>query len=436
MLTPLLTEEDPAVSGEGTLDPLGLYAIADALAVRLVPGVRERQKHPRFLTATAVSLTVCSEFDEDMIAADRVSEPWQVFEWYLVEGLVRATEDSDHLRGLPGRDKAARAIRDRVPLSAARYLKTPSTFGFNGVYRLLGRNLGIEAGGRLGERGFELVNVWAREQRLDGFCGTVGGPGQGMYQRLKSAVQDGLKEGAVARKGGWSGWKFFADHLSPYGAGRSEVKLIRRALLDGAEGFRRPVLEFLLSTEGRIAWEENDDGSERRFHERLARRCDDSLRELLHAIDIYERFARLMQDAFDDCLCAMSASGGRTRLTEFASLEGVVQAADQVPKLYEDLIEALMPFGQMVRFRESFTSVAERLPAREWAARLLEHHRAIQHGKPPNGKAPWFEQFDTGEYVIRPAYRRETGGRHDDSYQHAYRTSSLWSFTQDLGLVS
>ena len=118
MLTPLLTEEDPAVSGEGTLDPLGLYAIADALAVRLVPGVWERQKHPRFLTATAVSLAVCGQIDEDTVAVDRASEPWQVFEWHLVEGLVRATDDSDQLRGLPGRDKAARALRDRVPLSA------------------------------------------------------------------------------------------------------------------------------------------------------------------------------------------------------------------------------------------------------------------------------------------------------------------------------
>ena len=55
MLTPFLTEEDPAPSDAGTLDPLGLYAIADALAVRLVPGVRERQKHPRSVTATAIT---------------------------------------------------------------------------------------------------------------------------------------------------------------------------------------------------------------------------------------------------------------------------------------------------------------------------------------------------------------------------------------------
>jgi len=89
MLTPLLTEADPAETSEGSIDPLGLYSIADALATRRVPGVRERQKHPRFLTAIAVGLAVCSQFEDEGPAAEEKSEPWQVFEWYLVEGLVR-----------------------------------------------------------------------------------------------------------------------------------------------------------------------------------------------------------------------------------------------------------------------------------------------------------------------------------------------------------
>jgi hypothetical protein len=81
MLLPLLTEVDPTTSTEGSIDPLGLFAIADSLGVRLAPGVRERQAHPRFLTAIAVSCAVCSEFDEAVVAKDGVSPPWQVFEW-------------------------------------------------------------------------------------------------------------------------------------------------------------------------------------------------------------------------------------------------------------------------------------------------------------------------------------------------------------------
>ena len=72
----------------------------------MVPGVRERQTHPRFLTSIAVSLSLCSEFDEDIVAADGVSEPWQVFEWYFVEGMVRSTKDAKLLRGLPGQQKS------------------------------------------------------------------------------------------------------------------------------------------------------------------------------------------------------------------------------------------------------------------------------------------------------------------------------------------
>ena len=56
MLIPMLSQADPAESAEGSIDPLGIYPIADALASYIVPGVRERQKHPRFLTVSAVSL--------------------------------------------------------------------------------------------------------------------------------------------------------------------------------------------------------------------------------------------------------------------------------------------------------------------------------------------------------------------------------------------
>ena len=68
---------------------------------------------------------------DDIVARDGVTEPWLVFEWYVVEGLVRTRgQTPKDIRGLPGREKAAQAIADGVPLSAKRYLKTPSVFGF------------------------------------------------------------------------------------------------------------------------------------------------------------------------------------------------------------------------------------------------------------------------------------------------------------------
>jgi hypothetical protein len=86
VLLPALTVLDEAESAsEVSIDPLGLYSIADALGVRLVPGVRERQRRPRFLTLLCASAVVCQNFPPDSVAEDGVSEPWQVFEWYVVE---------------------------------------------------------------------------------------------------------------------------------------------------------------------------------------------------------------------------------------------------------------------------------------------------------------------------------------------------------------
>jgi hypothetical protein len=77
-LLPLLSDEDKAETSEGGLDPLGLVQVAEALAVRLVPGVRERMSHPRYLTAMAMSMEVCRRFPEETLARDGISPPWLV----------------------------------------------------------------------------------------------------------------------------------------------------------------------------------------------------------------------------------------------------------------------------------------------------------------------------------------------------------------------
>lgn len=438
MLMPMLTEADPKVSAEGSIDPLGMYAIADALAVRMIPGVRERQTHPRFLTSIAISLSLCSEFDEDVVAADGVSEPWQVFEWYFVEGMVRSTKDSKLLRGLPGQDKARRAIDDKVPLSEKRYLKTPTVFGFHGVYRALARDTEVERADRIGEVGYELLTAWEKEQGLTGFSGTTEGPGKAVRRQLFDAIRDGLQTGAVARKPGWSGWSFFSDHLGIYEAGKRESKLIAQALLNPGSGFRREVLSSLVSPDGQAIWSlevEQRSFSERRFHELLIGSASHGVKELLDAINAYERFCRFLLDAFDDCLFHMSQYQQRIQPQELGSLIGVKRAAKQIPEIFADVSAKLSPFGETVRFEEAFSNLAERMPAADWVERLLDHHSRTQYSKPPAGKAPWFDRFDDGSCMIRTGYIRNAGGRHDDTYVHAYRTMSLWSFARDIGLV-
>ena len=434
-LLPLLSDEDKVETSEGGLDPLGLVQVAEALAVRLVPGVRERMTHPRYLTTMAVAMEVCRKFPEETVARDGISPPWLVFEWIAVEGFVRTLDGRDPFK-LPGSDKAATALRERVPLSATRYLKTPNVFGFHGVYRGLARDLDVDNAGRLGETGYELLTTWAKEQKLDGFTGTAGGHGADLCNLLYWAVRESLEAGAVARRDNWPHWRFFREHLAPHQAGPREAKVLQDALFAGTAGFRGTVLRFLVSEQGRNVFE--DTQSERSFHAALRRSADPELGTLLDAIASYETFSRTCQDAFDDVLVEMTRRGG-SKITprELGQVETVKTASKRVPEMFGELLERLEPFSrESARFADSFAPLAERTDAASWADRLLGHHVAIQRKKPPVGKSPWFERFDDGGAIIRPLYRRDQPGRRDDSYLHAYRTGSLYTFARDLHLLS
>lgn len=442
MIMPLLSAWDPAANTEGTIDPLGLYFIADALGVKMIPGVRERMRHPRFLTLTAVSAAICSEFDEETVAADQVSPAWQVFEWHVVEGLVRGIKGDERISGVPGRDKVGRAIDEKVPLSARRYLKTPAVFGFHGVYRLLARTLDVESYGRLGESGYRLLGVWRDEQDLPGFYESRSGKGADLFRLWRDAVKDALKAGAVDRSPSWQGWQRIADHLGPHDAGPKERRELAGMIVGAENGFTREIVDFLRSPLGKEAFKEvrqrNENDrvwSERPFHKAVGKEASTGLKELLQAIDAYERFSRLLQDAFDDCLFMMSSRKSRTPIATLAESQLVRKAAAELPEAFGNAADALALVGESVRFLQAFQLVAEKQPAKDWVQLLLEHHRKVQLAKPPNGKLPWVEHFDDGSYIIRPGYLRDRGGLGDDSYVHMYRLGTLWSFSSDLGLV-
>jgi hypothetical protein len=432
-LLPLLSEEDKAESSEGGLDPLGLTQIAETMAVRLVPGVRERMVHPRYLTLIAVGLEVCREFGSDTFATDGVSQPWQVFEWMVVEGFAR------HYKGrlpfkLPGSDKASSALRAKVPLSSRSYLKTPGVFGFHGVYRLLSRDVEIEEAGRLGELGDALLKAWSKEQQLGGFSGTSGGDGAKTRSQLAAAVRDSLDSSAVARRDGWQLWDFFQKHLSPHQVGRAEATLLRDALMTPGAGYREQVMNAVVSDAAIEAYAK--DTSERAFHGVLRKQAGSELGQLLDAISAYEAFSRNCQDAFDDILVEMTnTKSGKVTTARLASIKEVADASKRAPELFAKAAEQLDPVSLSGEFTKQFAALGEKASASEWVGLLLQHHVEVQRRKPPQGKNPWFERFDGGGYVIRPLYRRDLPGRHDDRYLHAYRTGTLLSFAHDLHLI-
>jgi hypothetical protein len=193
---PFLTLPDPLVTGEGSLDPLGLAMIAERLADEMLPGMRARMSRPRFLTAMAVSAAVCEGL-EDRYASDGTTPAYLVFEWLAVEALVRAREPGDVL-GTPGIQKARDALSRNDAMCARTYLKTPTVFGFHGVYKPLARNLGvIDDDLRLADRGYELVQAWQSDQGLAGFLGGTNGdgPGRAVRQILRDAVEESLAGG-------------------------------------------------------------------------------------------------------------------------------------------------------------------------------------------------------------------------------------------------
>lgn len=434
MHMPLLSEADPSETSEGSLDPLGLYPLADELGLKLVPGVRERQSRPRFLTSIAVSLHVCAPFDPEQTAKDGTTEPWLVFEWLLAEGLVRSLgHDPQELIGLPGSQKVRQAIRDGVSMSTKRYLKTPSVFGFHGVYRLLAKTLDIESHGRLSEQGRELLSAWSEEQALPGFLeGT--GDGATWLKLLRGAVQDGLDKGFIDKKPQWRGWDFFGEHLSVYGVGKREAKTMQRMLLSGGTGFRRQVLEFVASKEGDELLDTNE-WSERRFHTALKARSGDDLATLLEAIEVYESFSRLMHDAFEDCLFELSNRKQRVGSVVLAEKPAVRRAAESLPRVFPVVRDRLGVINASSRFVDQFGQFFEPMGPKPFVETLLKHHETNQKRKPPHGKAAWFDRYDDGSVAVRPAYLRETGAIGGEEYVHRYRTGSLWMFAHDLKLV-
>jgi hypothetical protein len=117
---------------------------------------------PRFVTAMAVGACVCESWDADAVATNKITPPWLVGEWFVVEALVRAGEALTRIYGLPGFRKVQWALRNQRPVCASANLKTPGTFGFTGVFRRLAVQLEIVTrDGRLDDGGWS-AGYWSK----------------------------------------------------------------------------------------------------------------------------------------------------------------------------------------------------------------------------------------------------------------------------------
>lgn len=429
---PFLTLSDPKVSGEGQLDPLGLSTFADHLADWILPGFTARMHRPRFLTAIAVAAAVCDGL-EDEVAADDVSSAALVFEWLLVEGFVRAASRED-VRTTPGIEKAATARDAGLRMSASAYLKTPTVFGFHGVYRRLATHLRIiNSDVCLGDNGYALVRVWEREQGLTGFLDSASNGPNGMRQILRGAVQEGLRLGYSSRVGNWQGWQIFARHLAPAKIGPHESDCLRRLNVENPEAGCTNEIFHLLSAPSNLTFAKEN--VEAMVLRNLLPQASHDLAARLRAIAAYEELCTRIEDSFDWLRYLSSHTGARAlTAAEFASVGDAQRIAAELRPRIGQAEAALAPasprlqseFGQIVRYFDAVAAPADLYDA------VLQRHGEVQRAKPPEGKREWFERGAGGSVFVRVPYRladppspRERGGR-------PYRLDSVASFCADL----
>jgi len=426
---PFLTTYDPPGTSEGTLDPLGLYQIADQLAVHLVPAVRERMQRIRFLTAMAVGAMVTEDLEDDREHRD--ASPYLVWEWLVVEAMIRTLGDDPGIWGVPGTAVARRALDQHGYLDARSYLKTPRIFGFNGVYKRLATHLGlVDVHLGPGPNAEGLVNAWARGLGLGGVDDA-----QPILSHWRAAVRRGLSEKPPRTKPSWGSddWARVAEAFAPGGC-RAREKGYLRDLLHAADDRRLGALPTIWQLQAGFA---DDEYREELLHDRLEKR-EPGYGQLLGAIRAYEAFARSLQDAFD----VLKAEAARLDAQGFA-VPGIAGAADfkrSVKGLHERFEAAHRALGEVAiaslslqnLFGERFGAFAEPMDPGACALALCAHHEAVQRAKSAAGKRPWFDRIGQDRIYIRHAYREARPAIQPDRYVHDYRGQPIRRFYFDL----
>jgi len=431
MRPPLLSEYDPLLEGEGSIDPMGLGAAYERLADRLLPAVTVRMGRPRFVTALAIGAHVCQEWSAETLAADGVTPAWLVYEWYVVEAFVRESGELAEGQRIPGVLKATAALRNQRPICASSYLKTPKVFGFTGIFRRLARHLRVlTEDGRLDDAGYELVGAWSRDQGLAGFIDGRQCPGSDLRSRLRQAVAAGMESGwttAQPKKF----WTEIAARLDPSKPGDRERSVLLQAIGDraGPANTMRQLIAALTARRVPLEFEE-----ESHFVRDLAKTADAELLPLITAILAFERYSRILLDGFDWIRHISSSSlgtligpkefAGEDRHHCLRDLPDAIRAMRAHPSLLEwepELEKTLIRFQDI------------RTPA-DLYDNLLEHHDSVQRDKPPNGKRSWFEREDRGNRVlVRPDYLLAEAPVARSEHVHDYRVPTLSRFLKDLG---
>ena len=416
---PHLSEHDPPVAGEGSIDPLGLAPASDRLADFVAPHVRNRMRHIRFVTATAVGAVAWESFIND-VPADGTSTPAICFEWLVLEAFLRRRA-RDMPTGVPGVLKAQTVLERDGRLDAGNYLKTPPVFGFTGVHKPLSVGMGVVNGGLLpAERCMQLASIWADEQDFSGYVdgarGTVGGR---LRDRLETAIEDSLSSGHCAPGPKSPIFDQLACGLMPTEAGPRERKTLRAWLCDESVPVRRELARLLRGT--------NPDKSEAALLATVRPRASENLGLYLDAIAAYERLSTLLDVAFRQ-MRYLSTAMGSTPLTPVAVKDDATLArcAADMPAAYVASSDSVARLPEEVNIEELLGAFADQHGPGELVGLIAAHHEGVQDAK---RKRPWFEPYRDG-HVVRLAYREPARPQLTDEFIHPIRLKTLSAFME------
>lgn len=427
---PFISSYDPPGSSEGALDPLGLYQIADQLAVQLVPAVRERMQRIRFLAAMAVGAMVTEGLGDD--PRNRDASPYLVWEWLLVEAVTRSLRNAPENWGVPGTSVTSRALDQYGYLDARNYLKTPRVFGFHGVYKRLAVYLGIvDVHLGIGPHAESLADAWAQDRELGGLAGA-----KQLIARWTSAVLRSLSEKPPRTKTTWSqsAWQELAFAFAPSRSKTKEKRCLQSLLLSAKD---RPL--GALPTIWQVQAEFNDEEfCEERVHDRIETLAPE-YGDLLTAIRAYEKFSRSLQDAFDLLRAEAAKQNALGYLVPQVAVDSDFKQA--VNGIHEKFALASRALGNLPVvgmsmqgfFDQRFQPFGSAMDPAECAIMLCAHHKVIQKAKSTTGKRPWFDELGQHRIHIRPGYRIDRPKIQLGRYLHDYRGWPIRRFWKDLG---
>lgn len=419
---PRFSEYDPGAAGEGSLDPIGLAALADRLADRLAPGVRARMSNPIFALLSAVGAFSY----EPLIGTtsdDGKTTPDLAFEWLVVEALTyRGGKDA--LRGVPGSQKAKAAKARGRRLNPASYLMGPRIFGFNGVYRPFCQDSDIlDYEGSCGPSADALLEAWEVDQKLQGFVsGQPGSAGRDLRIKIEQQTHKALQAGHAAASLQGNFYSVLVSHLAPQDAGPRVKNELRKFITVSQHQVRDELVQLLKSLN------DSDALSESEVCAAVRPAASPQTAAVLDAVDAYESCATLIDHSFRLILATATAHAGAFTVKQAAEFEQIREAAVKTPRLASRALDALAHYDETLAHdaQAPLGAFAETNGATSFVELLLERHRLTQEAK---GKRMWIDPVN-GVWIVRPPYRRQDPGLTGEGWLHPMRIQTLISFLE------